>query len=96
LITGRKLSQWNEAVSVALRAHAAFPDLMIIGWDIALLESGALLVEGNKGPGIDLMQRAQQEPLGSSRFGELMAFHLERARTERERRLAGRRSLGLA
>jgi hypothetical protein len=93
VIAGRKLSQWNEAASLALRAHATFPDLAIIGWDIALLEDGAFLVEGNKGPGIDLMQRAQREPLGNSRFGELMVFHLERARAERERQLAERCTL---
>jgi hypothetical protein len=88
VITGRKLSQWDEALDVALRAHAAFPDLAIVGWDIALLEEGVFVVEGNKGPGIDLMQRAQREPIGNSRFGELLAFHLERAEAERERRLA--------
>lgn len=85
-ITGRKLPAWERVLATALKAHEAFPDQVVVGWDIALLESGPALVEGNKGPGLELMQRAQQEPLGSGRFGELVAFHLRRALEERERR----------
>lgn len=85
-VTGRKLPAWDRVLATAVKAHEAFPDQVVIGWDIALLETGPELVEGNKGPGIDLMQRANRTPLGSGRFGELLAFHLRRAQEERKRR----------
>ena len=93
-ITGRKLPAWDRTLATAVKAHEAFPDQVVIGWDIALLETGPALVEGNKGPGIDLMQRANRTPLGKGRFGELLAFHLRRALEARDRRRALPEPLG--
>lgn len=38
---------WNELVDTALRAHANFPDLFSIGWDLAVTPEGVKLIEGN-------------------------------------------------
>jgi hypothetical protein len=38
-----------------------------------------LLIEGNKGPDVDLIQRSHGVPLGDARLGELLAFNLRRA-----------------
>lgn len=76
LIEGRVLPLWPETIAVACRAHAAFAPRMIVGWDIAITSKGLLLIEGNGAPGIDLLQRAAREPIGNSRLGELLAFHL--------------------
>lgn len=78
-ILGRTLPFWDEIRALVPRAHALFPDLVAIGWDIAILEDGPCLVEANKGPDVDLIQRPHAAPLGSSRFGALLAFHLDRA-----------------
>ncbi len=78
-ITGRTMPFWDEIRDVACLAHAAFPDQIAIGWDIALVDGGPKLVEGNKGPDLDIVQRVCREPIGNSRFGELMAYHIERA-----------------
>jgi hypothetical protein len=78
-ILGRQLPLWSEVLDVARRAHAAFPDQVAVGWDIALLEEGAELVEGNKSPDLDIIQRTHEEPIGNSRFGELFAFNIRRA-----------------
>jgi len=77
LIAGRRLPQWPELRSVALRAHAAFDDRIMVGWDIAISEGGVVLVEGNGGPDVDIMQRARRRGLFEGRFGPLLAFHLE-------------------
>jgi hypothetical protein len=77
-ITGRVLPFWTEAVALAVRAHAAFSEWTVIGWDIAILDDGARLIEGNKGPDVDLIQRPLRGPIGSGRFGELLAYNLER------------------
>lgn len=78
-IAGRVLPFWLEVVSLVGRAHALFPDLVAVGWDVALLDGGPCLIEANKGPDVDLIQRPHAMPLGTTRFGELLAFHLEAA-----------------
>jgi putative polysaccharide biosynthesis protein len=76
VIEGRVLPLWPETVALACRAHAAFAPRMIVGWDIAITSDGPTLIEGNGSPGIDLLQRAYREPVGNSRMGELIVFHL--------------------
>jgi hypothetical protein len=81
-IQGRVLPFWNEVLALARRAHEAFADHVAIGWDIALLQNGPHLVEGNKSPDLDIIQRCYREPAGNSRFGELFAFHVRRTLDE--------------
>jgi hypothetical protein len=78
-IAGRVLPFWPETMALAARAHAAFPDRVVIGWDIAILADGPVIIEGNSGPDVDIVERVCGEPLGNSRFGALLAFHLRHA-----------------
>jgi hypothetical protein len=67
-------------VALVTHTHAeAFPDMAAIGWDVALLEDGPCLIEGNKRPDLDLMQMGYGAPFGNARLGELLAFNLCRA-----------------
>lgn len=75
-IDGRMLHYWPETIALACRAHAAFAPRVMIGWDIAITANGPVLIEGNGAPGIDLIQRVYREPIGNSRVGELIGFHL--------------------
>ena len=77
-ITGREIPMWEEVCDLVRRAHGAFEDWVVIGWDVAVTASGPLLVEGNNGPDIDLIQRPMRRPFGNARFGELLAHHLNR------------------
>jgi hypothetical protein len=79
-ITGRILPFWPETMALAVRAHTDFAEWTVIGWDIAILDEGPRLIEGNKGPDVDLIQRPLRGPIGSSRFGELLAYNLERVK----------------
>jgi Sugar-transfer associated ATP-grasp len=79
-IEHRVLPLWAETRALAERAHAAFDDRHIIGWDMAILSDGPAIVEANGGPDTDMHQRVSCEPLGNQRFGALMAFHLDGAR----------------
>lgn len=81
-ISGRQLPMWRETIDLAQRAHRAFPEYAVIGWDIAVLEDGPCVIEGNRGPDVDIHQRTALAPIGDGRFGELLAFNLER-RSER-------------
>jgi hypothetical protein len=80
-IAGRTLPMWDDVLDLVRRAHAAFRDWVVIGWDVAIRGDGACLVEGNCGPDVDLIQRPLGAPFGSGRFGELLAFHLQRAQS---------------
>jgi Sugar-transfer associated ATP-grasp len=76
-IEGARLPHWDELKTLAIRAHEAFADRVIVGWDIAIDPTGPIVVEGNGSPDMDLMQRFIE--LGfchDHRFGELLAHHL--------------------
>lgn len=76
-IAGRRIPFWQEALDLARRAHRVVPGQTVVGWDIAILEDGPVVIEGNSGADLDIIQRAHREPMGDSRFGELLAHHLE-------------------
>jgi hypothetical protein len=78
-IEGRILPHWPEAVALVQRAHDLVGDRVAVGWDVAILEDGPCLIEGNGKPDVDLIQRPHRVGLGNSRFGALLAHHLKNA-----------------
>jgi hypothetical protein len=84
MITGRKLPFWPEAIELVERAHMAFPDRILIGWDVALLAGGPCIIEGNGAPDLDIHQRCSRTPSGRTRLGQLLAIHTHRAPEARE------------
>ena len=76
-IEGRRLPLWNEVKQLALKAHRAFSDRVMIGWDIGIVDDGPIVIEGNSGPDMDLMQRFMDFGFcHEHRFSELLAYHL--------------------
>lgn len=55
-LIGMAVPLWDDVVRVALAASRVFADHPIVGWDIAVGESGALVIEGNEEPGPSLYQ----------------------------------------
>jgi hypothetical protein len=79
-IRGRRLPCWDDLIALVRRTHGvAFSDQVVIGWDVALLPDGPCLVEANKGPDLDIIQRVGDGPVGNERLGELLAFNLRHA-----------------
>ena len=76
---GRTLPFWKEVVELAIRAHEAFPQRIVVGWDVAMLAGGACIIEGNGKPDLDIHQRAERRPLGAERIAELLAFNVRKA-----------------
>jgi hypothetical protein len=75
-ITGTQLPMWPEVCDFALRAHRAFDDRVLVGWDIAITPDGPVLVEGNGAPDLDIMQRFIRRGLMAARLGVLLSFHV--------------------
>lgn len=75
-IEGLQLPFWPQVLELARQAHAVFSDLILAGWDIAILANGPCLVEGNKGPDLDVIQRLHRAPAGNGQIGRTLAFYL--------------------
>ena len=69
---GRVLPHWQEA-------HEAFPHRVVVGWDVAMLADGAMIIEGNAKPDLDIHQRAGRGPAGNARIARLIAFNVAKA-----------------
>lgn len=83
-VLGRVVPCWNGVRSIALMAHSACRDRLLIGWDIAVGPDGAVLLEGNSYPDVDFLQRSHQCAIGDSPLGPLIFSRL----IELERRVA--------
>lgn len=53
---GFKIPYWEEIKQMVLEAALVNDKVNIIGWDVAISKEGPLLIEGNRGPGFDLVQ----------------------------------------
>ena len=76
---GRILPHWQQVVALAIKAHEAFPHRVVVGWDVAMLPDGAMIIEGNGKPDLDIHQRAERGPAGASRIAQLLAYNVAKA-----------------
>ena len=83
-IESRVIPLWQEAKELARSAHRHFDDRIVVGWDIAILEDGPIIVEGNGNPDLDILQRFMPIGFRRHRLGELMSYHLS-SRTPKRR-----------
>ena len=67
-IVGQLVPNFDKAVALALEAHGAFPVNGLLGWDIALTESGACLIECNENTGHALYQYAADRGVMNADF----------------------------
>ena len=77
-VLGRVVPQWSAIRALALAAHHAFGDRMLIGWDIAMTPEGPILIEANSYPDTEFLQRVHRQSIGDSPLGPLLAYQLQR------------------
>jgi len=53
-LIGVQLPYWREVLDLGRQAHAAFPSMPFVGWDIAILPDGPVVLEGNSWWDVDL------------------------------------------
>src|SRR5262249_7762797 len=70
------LPGWEAAVRHVKIAHQACPSFVFVGWDVAFTEQGPMLLEGNAHWCADEHQRLRGEPLGCTKFAEILAMRL--------------------
>lgn len=67
MIKGVNLPFWKETVQLCIAAHEHLESQVpIIGWDVAILTDGPILIEANHLPGEHLVQMASGIPLGAT------------------------------
>ena len=58
---GREIVFFEEALEMAKKAAKSIPQVRFIGWDVAILENGPELIEGNTRPGENLIESKGSE-----------------------------------
>jgi hypothetical protein len=77
----RMLPGWGAVLLHSKAAHQACANFVFVGWDIALTDSGPMLLEGNAGWSADEYQSLTGEPLGNNtHFIKILAAGLRAAK----------------
>ena len=64
IIPGIQLPYWQETLYLVKKAHEAFPEGAVLGWDVAFTPDGPIIIETNSAPGPKIHQFADKEPKG--------------------------------
>ena len=56
VIPGFRIPCWNECVELVKETSKLVPEITLIGWDIAISETGPTIIEVNHMPGLELVQ----------------------------------------
>ncbi len=70
---------WREVIDLSAKAHTCFPSMCFIGWDIAILDEGPAIVEGNPFWGNNLIPLAHRLSLADTQFVPYWLHHYESA-----------------
>lgn len=66
IMLGYQIPRWEEVIDISIRAAEHIPQVGIIGWDVAIMNDGVQLIEGNHNPDYELF-----EFLGSTGYYEI-------------------------
>jgi Sugar-transfer associated ATP-grasp len=78
-LVGIKLPVWEKVLALAIQAHGMFPSMPFVGWDIAILRDGPVVLEGNSWWDVDLSILPHRMCLSDTQFIPYYNFHLRRA-----------------
>ena len=60
LIVGFQIPNWDKVLALVKSATSVTPEVRYIGWDVAVRENDAVIIEGNYDPGHDVVQMNSQ------------------------------------
>lgn len=55
-VDGFKIPYWDEIIKMTCEAAKVNDNVNIVGWDVGLTDKGPVIIEGNRGPGMDIIQ----------------------------------------
>ncbi len=93
LLVGRDVPQLAEIERLALDAARVFPDLRIIGWDIAATANGPVVLEGNFAPDFGLCQLAEARGVLDQQLDRALQVSIEAKRKLAERVSAAQKEI---
>jgi len=64
VIKGIEIPNWDKVIDLVKQAHEVYKECPVLGWDIAITEDAAVLVEVNNAPGPMIMQYIDKIPKG--------------------------------
>ena len=85
------LPDWDVALRHVEAAHNACSNIVFIGWDVAFTPEGPMILEGNTNWGAGTYQSLRGEPLGLTKFADILATQLnsENIRSQAFRSVVG-------
>jgi hypothetical protein len=81
-LIGVQLPCWREVLDIAKQAHVAFPSMPFVGWDIAILRDGPVVLEGNSWWDVDLTILPHRIGLSDTQFIPYYNYHFRRGTTK--------------
>ncbi len=78
-LIGAQLPCWREVLDLARQSHAAFPSMPFVGWDIAILPDGPVVLEGNSWWDVDLTILPHRITLCDTQFIPYCNHHFRKA-----------------
>ncbi|MDX8394563.1 MAG: sugar-transfer associated ATP-grasp domain-containing protein, partial [Mariprofundales bacterium] len=75
---GKTLPLWQQAVDICTTAHALFPDITTIGWDVIFTNEGVKLLEGNINWGVASHQHTMGIPTLETKLKQVLESQLEK------------------
>jgi hypothetical protein len=66
------LPDWDAALKYVKLAHQACSDFVFVGWDVAFTPHGAMILEGNANWDAGTYQTLRGEPLGNTKFADIL------------------------
>jgi Sugar-transfer associated ATP-grasp len=72
-----KLPDWDVALRQVQVAHNACSNFIFIGWDVAFTRDGPMILEGNTNWSAGIYQSLRGEPLGLTKFADILATQLQ-------------------
>lgn len=56
IMLGYKIPKWEDVIRISEKAAEHLPQVRIVGWDVAITESGVQMIEGNHNPDYELYE----------------------------------------
>lgn len=77
-IVGFRIPHWQKVLSLVEAAAKVVPQVGYVGWDVAVRQDDAVLVEGNCYPGHDILQLPAYTPNGEGLLNTVTPFLAEK------------------